>query len=174
MKAAACVVAVLLLRKLRRRRNKRKCIKKRQCWMRPLFQQRTKNLDGIYYEINYRTPQFLRLSLEEFETIHTLVEPFIKKMDTHWRTAITSKERLAITLRYLATGDSYSSLQYTFHGSKQTISTIIPEVCDAIVKALKDMVQVNYYELYDYDIIIISRNILNYRLLIYLFIFITK
>lgn len=116
--------------------------------MRPLFQQRTKNLEGIFYEINYRTPQFLRLSLEEFEHIHTLVEPFIKKMDTHWRTAITSKERLAITLRYLATGDSYSSLQYTFHVSKQTISTIIPEVCDAIVRALKDMVQVNYYELY--------------------------
>ncbi|XP_048481249.1 uncharacterized protein LOC125489424 [Plutella xylostella] len=141
MKAAACVVAVLIIRKLRRRRNKRKCIKKRQCWMRPLFQQRTKNLKGIFYEINYRTPQFLRLSLEEFEHIHTLVDPFIKKMDTHWRTAITSKERLAITLRYLATGDSYSSLQYTFHVSKQTISTIIPEVCDAIVRALKDMVQ---------------------------------
>ncbi|KAF9810658.1 hypothetical protein SFRURICE_021111 [Spodoptera frugiperda] len=30
-------------------------IKERQCWMRPLFQQRTKNLEGIYYEINYHT-----------------------------------------------------------------------------------------------------------------------
>lgn len=79
MKAAACVVALLIIRKLRRRRNRRKCIRQRQCWMRPLFQQRTKNLEVIYYEINYRTPQFLKLSLEEFEHIHTLVEPFIKK-----------------------------------------------------------------------------------------------
>ncbi|XP_063837811.1 uncharacterized protein LOC135086917 [Ostrinia nubilalis] len=37
-------------------------------------------------------------------------------------------ETCNITLRYLATGDSYSSLQYTFHVSKQTISTIIPEL----------------------------------------------
>ncbi|XP_045768204.1 putative nuclease HARBI1 [Maniola jurtina] len=138
MKAAACVVALLIIRKLRRRKRLKKT---RQCWIRPLFQQRVKNLKVINYEIHYRTTQFLRLTLEEFEHIHTLVEPFIKKTDTHWRVAITTKERLAITLRYLATGDSYTSLQYIFHVSKQTISKIVPEVCDALVKALKDVIK---------------------------------
>lgn len=151
MKAAACVVALLIIRKLRRRKRLKKT---RQCWIRPLFQQRVKNLKVINYEIHYRTTQFLRLTLEEFEHIHTLVEPFIKKTDTHWRVAITTKERLAITLRYLATGDSYTSLQYIFHVSKQTISKIVPEVCDALVKALKDVIKVKKNNFITYIIFI--------------------
>lgn len=110
--------------------------------MKPLFQRRLQNIESINYEINYRTPQFLRLTLEEFEHLHSLVESHIKKEDTYWRKAITTKERLAITLRFLATGDSYSSLQYVFCVSKQTISSVIPEVCDAITAALKDFVKV--------------------------------
>ncbi|XP_023311663.1 uncharacterized protein LOC111692132 [Anoplophora glabripennis] len=57
------------------------------------------------------------------------------------REAITVKERLAITLRYLATVDSYTSLQYIFRVSKQSISRIVPEVCDAIIEALHDYVE---------------------------------
>jgi len=52
------------------------------------------------------------------------------------------QERLAITLRFLATGDSYASLQYLFKVSKQTISEIIPEICIALVDKLKHYIQV--------------------------------
>lgn len=61
--------------------------------MRPLYRIEDTESGSDKLKINYRTPQFLRLTLEEFEDIHTLVEPFIKKMDTHWRTAVTSNER---------------------------------------------------------------------------------
>ncbi|CAH2015154.1 unnamed protein product [Acanthoscelides obtectus] len=40
--------------------------------------------------------------------------------------------RLAITLRYLATGDSFQSLHFLFKVSPQLISTIVPEVCKAL------------------------------------------
>ncbi|KAL0861277.1 hypothetical protein ABMA27_008838 [Loxostege sticticalis] len=98
-------------------------------------------------DINYEESgdnNFVRMSLQDFEIILEKVEPEIKKMNTNFREAITARERLSVTLRFLATGDSYTSLQYLFRISKQSISTIIIEVCDAIIKALKDHVKFSY------------------------------
>jgi len=69
-------------------------------------------------------------------------EKKISKKDTTFRKAISVQERLALTLRFLASGDSYISLQYLFIISKQTISCIVPKVCEAIVEKLKDYIQV--------------------------------
>nr|CAH7743186.1 unnamed protein product [Callosobruchus chinensis] len=52
--------------------------------------------------------------------------------------------RLAITLRFLATGDSYSSLMYLFRVSRPLICKIIPEVCACIIEALKEHVKSKY------------------------------
>ena len=46
--------------------------------------------------------------------------------------------RLAITLRYLATGDSYTSLQYEFRVAHSTISFVMPETCKAIIQEYID------------------------------------
>ena len=48
--------------------------------------------------------------------------------------------KLAITLRYIATGNSYKSLQYSFRVAHNTIAVFIPEVCQAIVDELQDEV----------------------------------
>lgn len=50
------------------------------------------------------------------------------------RPSIPAGERLALTLRYLATGENFRSMQYLFRIPPSTISTIIPEVLDAIYK----------------------------------------
>jgi predicted DNA-binding protein len=65
----------------------------------------------------------------------------ISKKDTAFRKAIYVQERLALTLRLLASGDSYVSLQYLFKISKHAISCIVPEVCEALVEKLKDYIQ---------------------------------
>ncbi|XP_058177768.1 putative nuclease HARBI1 [Anopheles ziemanni] len=62
-------------------------------------------------------------------------------MDTNMRSAITPRERLLITLRFLAAGETYTSLQYLFRVSKSSISKVVPEVCDAIMEALHDYIK---------------------------------
>lgn len=68
----------------------------------------------------------------------TIVTPLIKKQETRFRESISPGQRLAVTLRFLATGDSNMSLQYIFRIPQPTISANVPEVCEAIFKVLKD------------------------------------
>lgn len=101
-------------------------------------------MDDMRHEaIDDTIKNFTRMSTRHFAQLKILIEPYVKKMDTNFRDAIPVSERLAITLRFLATGDSYTSLQYLFRVSKQSISRIIPEVCDALCEALKDYVKVS-------------------------------
>ncbi|XP_028147820.1 uncharacterized protein LOC114341224 [Diabrotica virgifera virgifera] len=71
-----------------------------------------------------------------------LVTPDIEKQTTNMRESISAKHRLIITLRFLATGNSYRSLMYEFRVSKSTISKFVPEVCALIYKRLKDYLKV--------------------------------
>ncbi|XP_060855552.1 putative nuclease HARBI1 [Metopolophium dirhodum] len=85
---------------------------------------------------------FTRMTLEDFKYLASLVCPKITRMDTNMREAITARESLALTMRFLATGDSFTSLQYLFRISKSTISGIIPEVCDAINESLQEYIKI--------------------------------
>ncbi|ETN63564.1 hypothetical protein AND_004722 [Anopheles darlingi] len=83
----------------------------------------------------------LGMTREDFEYLHGLIGPKIARMDTFLRRAISSKERFLITLRYLATGESYSSMQEIFQVSKQLMSRMIPEVCGSLIEVLQDYVK---------------------------------
>jgi hypothetical protein len=85
---------------------------------------------------------FTRMAPADFELLINLVSPKIVKMGTRFRVSVPIQERLAVTLRFLATSDSYTSLQYLFQISKQAISQIVSEVYQAIVEALKENTQV--------------------------------
>ena len=54
------------------------------------------------------------------------------------RKVITAEARLAVTLRFLATGDSQQSLSFSFRTGKTTVSNIITETSDVIYQVLKD------------------------------------
>ena len=49
---------------------------------------------------------------------------------------IASAERLALTLQFLATGESFRSLHVQLRISRRSISFIVSEVCEAITKKL--------------------------------------
>nr|CAI5845516.1 unnamed protein product [Callosobruchus analis] len=94
-------------------------------------------LDGGWFFQN-----FTRMSSTDFAELLSMVGPIIRKVNTNMREAIPEKVRLAICLRYLASGDSYRSLMYTFKISDSTISLIVPEVCNALNEVLKGYVKV--------------------------------
>lgn len=56
---------------------------------------------------------FTRMSIIDFEYLLQQIAPFITKKNTPKREAIPAKIRLAITLRFLATGDSFESLHFS-------------------------------------------------------------
>jgi len=103
-------------------------------------------MDNVFVELLYEPSgefeNFTRMSLSDFEYLLTLISPIISKQDTQLRNSIPAKIRLAITLRFLATGDSYKSLHFLFKVSSQIISKIVPEVCAAINQVLKNEVKV--------------------------------
>ena len=78
-------------------------------WIRPIIKKRhnegathlllSKNpSDGFFFE------QYLRLSKENFDFLLDKINRHLLKKDTKCRKSITPSEKLAVTLRYLATG----------------------------------------------------------------------
>ena len=82
------------------------------------------------------------MSAVDFEYLLNKIGPYITKTDTIMRKAIPANERLAVTLRFFASGDSFVSLSYLFKMSNQVISDIVHEVCEAMITSLKDEIKV--------------------------------
>ena len=82
--------------------------------------------------------KFLRMTPENFDELLELIKADISKYDTNMRDSIPANIKLAATVRYLATGESYSELQYQFRIHSSTLGKFIPLVCEAIHKRLRD------------------------------------
>jgi len=80
---------------------------------------------------------FLRMEADVFTEILTRIEGRITKSSAA-RPPLMPGIKLAITLRFLATGNSYRSLAFDFRVAHNSISLFIPEVCDAIVEEFRD------------------------------------
>ena len=73
-----------------------------------------------------------------FEHLVTLVAPIIEKRTTRFREPIFASQRLALTLRFLATGESQQSLSFSYRVGKATVCKIVSETLLAIYSALKE------------------------------------
>ena len=100
----------------------------------------TERGEGAYHNIMaelYATDipgftNFMRMTPEFFEMIKTRLEPCLARQATNYRAPISVGEKQALTIRYLATGESYTSLSCQFRVGRSTISKFLPEVCRAI------------------------------------------
>ena len=120
-------------------RRERKERMQRRWWarswliQRPLYGQYERLMRQLRAEDIASFKNFVRVDPEMFDELAQRICPRIKKQDTKWRQALEPGLKLAITLRYLATGDSYHSLMYGFRVAHNTISKVVKEVCEAIV-----------------------------------------
>ena len=89
----------------------------------------TERGEGAYHDIMaelYVTDipgftNFMRMTPEFIEMIKTRLEPHLARQATNYRATISVGEKLAITIRYLATGESYISLSCQFRVGRSTI-----------------------------------------------------
>ena len=79
---------------------------------------------------------YMRMDVNSFRRLVEVVSPRIVKRNTRMRSPISSSERLALTLRFLATGETFRSLEFQFRVSRTAISYIVLEVCQAILSEL--------------------------------------
>jgi hypothetical protein len=84
--------------------------------------------DLKFQKISGQVKHFTKISLTDFEIVINLVGRKIVERITMFRETIPVQERLVVPLRFLAKGNSYTSLQYFFSISKQAICEIVPEI----------------------------------------------
>jgi hypothetical protein len=125
-----------------RRRQRRQ----RRMWVRPWIQRR--QMFGHYTTLMAELEResrgdfigFMRMEPAMFHELLMRLTPRLTKADTNWRKALEPGLKLAVTLRYFATGSSYRELAYAFRVPHNTISTFLIDVCHAIVSEYGDEV----------------------------------
>ncbi|XP_018376371.1 PREDICTED: uncharacterized protein LOC108769727 [Trachymyrmex cornetzi] len=123
-------LALLLVEK-KKRRNKKK-----RLWVAPIFQKRCEH--GFYHALlptlkleDLRFHNYFRMSATQYEELLSIVGPHLEKQYVV-REPISAAERLTLTLRFLAAGDSMSSMTYQYLIGLTTVSNIIATTCRII------------------------------------------
>lgn len=86
---------------------------------------------------------YFRMSAETFQLLVKMVEPYLVRKSTAMRGCISVEERLALTLRYLATGRNFEDLKFSVIMSTSTISNAILETCEVLVTVLQEYIKVS-------------------------------
>ncbi|KAJ8974782.1 hypothetical protein NQ317_017432 [Molorchus minor] len=99
--------------------------KKRRWWVRPIYEQKARKLQGHGYNL-----------LQELKLKDSDIPSITKRS---YREPIPPEHRLALTLRFLATGDSLQTCAFAYRVAKCTASKIINETCCEIWNSLVNM-----------------------------------
>ncbi|XP_054603133.2 uncharacterized protein [Nothobranchius furzeri] len=110
-------------------------------WVHPLNQQRRSQ--GDFYHLvaelrldSQRHHQYFRMSAEKMDELLSLVGPELRRQSTSFRAAIEPKQRLAVGIRFLASGDSFVSLAFSYRLGQTTVRNSVHMVCAAIEKVM--------------------------------------
>ncbi|KAM7306550.1 putative nuclease HARBI1 [Ixodes scapularis] len=132
------IAAVLLWRRIQRRRR-------RTMYVRDIFNKR-KVLSVFYHlvqELRESDPeyhfQYFRMTKSSFDDLLGLVYDRLVHAPTH-RSPISPAERLAITLRFLASPGTLGSVAISYRMHKSTLSGILQETLPAIWECLSPVV----------------------------------
>ena len=127
-------------------RRQRKVRKRRSRWVKYWLSQEQMLHQSHYYNLletlREKDPDgfrnYTRLPPEMFDELLDRTRPLIVQQATTYRVALEPGLKLAVTIRYLATGNSYVDLAYSFRVANNSISIFVPEVCQAILDEFVD------------------------------------
>jgi len=143
------IIAIALALSLDEKKKPKKVKKQRRTWTKEWLKNRQQYThEKLLTELrNFEKndfKNFLRMDDECFDEILNLVNPFIKKQNTSMREAIPASQRLSVTLRYLATGNTFEDLKFISAISPQSIGKIVIETCEALIYCLRNYIKVSY------------------------------
>ncbi|XP_046862866.1 protein ANTAGONIST OF LIKE HETEROCHROMATIN PROTEIN 1-like isoform X2 [Xenia sp. Carnegie-2017] len=133
---------LLLLRQRRKRRNKYK----KRFWIEDILKRRKElgEYHRLIQEMRLNDPesfyQYFRMTPSRFDLLLGLVGPYLKK-NSLYREPVSPEERLAVTLRFLATGDSQQSIAFSFRLGHGTVTKIVEESSEALWSALQPFIK---------------------------------
>ena len=136
------VLLLLVLLWWRHRRNK--TTRRRRFLVRPIFCWRVRHREyhNLLQEVRLCDAEshfrYLQMSRRTFYRLLAKVGPFLRRRryQSQCRPEIHPAERLALTIRFLATGNSQASLSFNYKLRRSTICTIVRETCSVIWKVL--------------------------------------
>ena len=73
------------------------------------------------------------MSPESFNVLLRRMELHISKENTRCCESVPASTKLAVTLRYLASGESQQSLPWSFRLGRTTVSKIVRETCEEAI-----------------------------------------
>ncbi|XP_024876786.1 protein ALP1-like [Temnothorax curvispinosus] len=130
------MVATMGLVILRRKKSQRWL--NRQWWVRPINCMRPNQGDfcHLLQEIKDDPQMFFRYTRMTVPIFNKLLEIMRPSLIKRSHRALVPEERLAITLRYLATGDQILSIALAYRIRESTAYSIIKETCNVFIKIL--------------------------------------
>ena len=139
--AAICRRRLILLLLIRRGQRRAKLKYRKRYWVSTINQNRTQQ--GEYTNLIRKMHlgdhesffKYFGMSPVGFEKLLHLVAPLIVRSDQN-RESIKPAERLAVTLRYLATGDSHQIIAFNHRLGHSTVNKFVADTCKAIWSAL--------------------------------------
>ena len=126
----------------RRRREGRR--RGRTVWVRQWILRRPEYglYDKLMVELRKEDPrafqQFMRMPPAMFDELVQRLTPRLSKQDTNWRGSLEPGLKVAITLRHMASGNTYRNMQYGWRVPHNTISVLVREVVQAIIEDYTD------------------------------------
>ena len=83
---------------------------------------------------------FIQMPPELYQELEQRITAQFQRDRTLMRDPREPRSQVGGQVGHLATGDSYTTLQYAFRVASLTIEKFVPEVCDAITRAYRDQV----------------------------------
>lgn len=135
---AIIIIALLLKKRVKRKRLIKTWLQKREHYTHlNLLNEIRQHDDEEDFQNYYRMKEAC------YEHLLQMIKPYLEKQDTCMRKAITAEERLAVTLRYLATGRNIKDLKYSAIMSPAAISQSIIQTCEVLIYVLQSYIRVS-------------------------------